>query len=105
MSIASKHYRNLLSRLLWKVTYLCLIIVELGKALCVICGKELVYGAKGVITILDHLQRKSHVEKYILKKSNFSLLGQCTSSSTYGLHPMYEEFMLPEKPLPFNSNI
>ena len=78
---------------------------ELGKALCVLCDKELVYGARGVITILDHLQRKSHVEKYILKKTNFSLPGQSTSSSTYGLHPMYKEFMLPEKTLPVNSNI
>ena len=25
---------------------------ELGKALCVLCDKELVYGARGVITIL-----------------------------------------------------
>ena len=78
---------------------------ELGKALCVLCDKELVYGARGLITILDHLQRKSHVEKYILKKTNFSLPGQSTSSSTYGLHPMYKEFMLPKKTLPVNSNI
>ena len=78
---------------------------ELGKTLCVLCNKELVYGARGVITILDHLQRKSHVEKYILKKQNFSLPGQSTSSSTYCLHPMYKEFMLPEKTLPVNSNI
>ena len=78
---------------------------ELGKALCVLCDKELVYGARGLITILDHLQRKSHVEKYILKKTNFSLPGQSTSSSTYGLLPMYKEFMLLEKTLPVNSNI
>ena len=45
---------------------------ELGKALCVLCDKELLYGARGVITTLDHLQRKSHVKKYILKKKNFS---------------------------------
>ena len=66
---------------------------ELGKALCVLCEKALVYVARSVITILDHLQRKSNVEKYILKKTNFSLPGQSTSSSTYGLHPMYKEFM------------
>ena len=78
---------------------------ELGKALCVLCEKELVYGARSVITIVDHLQRKSNVEKYILKKTNFSLPGQSTSSSTYGLHPMYKEFMLPKKTLPVNSNI
>ena len=78
---------------------------ELGKALCVLCDKELVYGARGLTTILDHLQRKSHVEKYILKKTNFSLTGQSSLSSTYGLHPMYKEFMLPEKTLPVNSNI
>ena len=77
---------------------------ELGKALCVLCEKELVYVARSVITILDHLQRKSNVEKYILKKTNFSLPGQSTSSSTYGLHPMYKEFMLPEK-THVNSNI
>ena len=65
----------------------------------------MVYGARSVITILDHLQRKSHVEKYILKKTNFSLTGQSSLSSTYGLHPMYKEFMLPEKTLPVNSNI
>ena len=65
----------------------------------------MVYGARGVITILDHLQRKSHVEKYILKKTNFSLTGQSSLSSTYGLHLMYKEFMLPEKTLPVNSNI
>ena len=65
----------------------------------------MVYRARCVITILDHLQRKSQVEKYILKKTNFSLSGQSTSSSTYGLHPMYKEFMLPEKTLPVNSNI
>ena len=65
----------------------------------------MVYGARGVITILDHLQRKSHVEKYILKKTNFSLTGQSSLSSTYGLHPMYKEFILPEKTLPVNSNI
>ena len=78
---------------------------KLGKSLCVLCNKELVYGARSVITILDHLQRKSHVEKYILKKTNFSLTGQSSLSSTYGLHPMYKEFMLPEKTLPVNSNI
>ena len=78
---------------------------ELGKVLCVLCDMELVYGARGVITILDHLQWKSHVEKYILKKTNFSLPGQSTSSSTYGLHPIYKEFMLPEKKLLVNSNI
>ena len=78
---------------------------KLGKSLCVLCNKELVYGARGVITILDHLQRKSHVEKYILKKTNFSLTGQSSLSSTYGLHPMYKEFILPEKTLPVNSNI
>ena len=78
---------------------------KVGKSLCVLCNKELVYGARSVITILDHLQRKSHVEKYILKKTNFSLSGPSTSSSTYGLHPMYKEFMLPEKTLPVNSNI
>ena len=71
---------------------------ELGKTLC---EKWLVYGARGVITIIDHLQRKSHVEKYILKKKNFSLPGQ----STFGLHPIYKEFMLLEKTLPVNSNI
>ena len=65
----------------------------------------MVYGARSVITILDHLQRKSHVEKYILKKTNFSLTSQSTLSSTYGLHLMYKEFMLPEKTLPVNSNI
>ena len=78
---------------------------ELGKALCFLCDKELVYGATGAITILDYLQRKSHVEKYILKKANFCSLGQSTSSSTYGLHPVYKGFMLPEKTLPVNSNI
>ena len=67
---------------------------ERGKFLCVLCDKELVYGARGVITILDHLQRKIQVEKYILKKTNFSLPGQSTSSFTYGLHPFYREFML-----------
>ena len=45
---------------------------ELGKDLCVLYDKELLYGARGVITTLDHLQRKSHVKKYILKKKNFS---------------------------------
>ena len=55
---------------------------EFGKALCVLCNKQLVYGTRGVITILDHLQQKSHIEKYILKKTNFSLPGQSTSSST-----------------------
>ena len=78
---------------------------ELGKALCFLCDKELVYGARGAITILDYLQRKSHFEKYILKKANFCSPGQSTSSSTYGLHPMYKGFMLPEKTLPVNSNI
>ena len=78
---------------------------ELGKALCVLCDKELVYGAWGVITILGHLQWKSRFEKYILKKTNFSLPGKSTSSSTYGLQAMYKEFMLPEKTLPVNSNI
>ena len=58
---------------------------ELGKALCVLCDKELVYGARGVITILDHLQRKSHVEEYILKETNFSLPGQSTSSFEFYL--------------------
>ena len=78
---------------------------KLGKAFCVLCDKELVYGARGLMTIVDHLQRKSHVEKYILKKTNFSLSGQPTSSSTYGLHPMYKEFTLPEKILLVNANI
>ena len=45
---------------------------QLGKALCVLCDKELLYGARVAITTLDHLQRKSHVKKYILKKKNFS---------------------------------
>ena len=49
----------------------------LGKALCVLCDKELVYGARG----------------------------QSTLSSSYGLHPVYKEFMLPEKTSPVNSNI
>ena len=78
---------------------------EIGKALYVLCDKELVYGARGVITILDYLQRKSDVEKYILKKINISLPGQSTSNYTYGLHPMYKEFMLSERTLPVNSNI
>ena len=78
---------------------------KVGKSLCVLCNKELVYGARSVITILDHLQRKSHVEKYILKKTNFSLTGPSTLSSTYGLYLIYKEFMLLEKTLPVNSNI
>ena len=68
---------------------------ELGKALCVLCDKWLVYGARGLITILNHLQQKSHVGKYILKKKNFSLPGQ--SNSTCSLHPIYKEFMLSEE--------
>ena len=64
----------------------------------------MVYGATGVTIIFDHFQPKSHVEKYILKK-NLSLPGQSTSSSTYGLHPTYKQFMLPEKKLRVNSNI
>ena len=50
--------------------------------------------------MLDHLQRKSHVEKYVLKKTNFLLPGQSTLSSSYGLHPVYKEFTLAEKTLP-----
>ena len=64
----------------------------------------MVYGATGITTIFDHFQPKSQVEKYILKKS-LSLPAQSTSSSTYGLHPIYEQFMLPEKKLRVNSNI
>ena len=71
-------------------------MIKLGKALCVLCDKELIYGARVVIT---------HVEKYVLKKINFSLPGQSTLSSSYGLHPICKEFMLPEKTLPVNSNI
>ena len=80
---------------------------ELGRALYVLCDKELVYGARGVITILDHLQRKSYAEKYILKKTENKLFftSQSSSSSTYGLNPIYKEFLLPEIALPVNSNI
>ena len=38
---------------------------ELRKALGILCDKESVNGARGVITMLDNLQQKSHVEKYI----------------------------------------
>ena len=104
ISIASKHYCNLLSRALKGYLLISLYKQTNLENLCFLFGKELVYWARGVITILDHLQGKSLVEKYILK-INFSLPGQSTSSCTYGLHPMCKEFVLPEKTLPVNSNI
>ena len=64
ISIASKHYRNLLSRVL-KGYLLASQVNKLRKALGILCDKESVYGARGVITMLDNLQQKSHVEKYI----------------------------------------
>ena len=75
------------------------------KTFCVLCDKELASGTRGVIIILDNLQRKGHIEKYILKKINFALPGQSSLISTYGLHPVYKEFMVPEKTLPAHSNI
>ena len=65
---------------------------ESGKALCSLCNKDLVYGTRGAITIVDHLQRRSHVEEYIINKTNYALPNQTCSKSTYGLHPIYQEF-------------
>ena len=78
---------------------------EPGKAFCSLCNKDLVHGTRGTIAIVDHLQRRSHVEKYIINKTNYALPNQACSKSTYGLHPMYQEFVMPEKTLPVTTNI
>ena len=78
---------------------------EPGKALCSLCNKDLVCGTRGAITIVDHLKRRSHVEKYIINKTNYALPNQACLKSTYGLHPMYQEFVMPEKTLPVTTNI
>ena len=63
-SIASKHYCNLLSRVL-KVYWI--LVNKLGKALCALFDKELVYGARDVITILTTKKScwKVHFEEKI----------------------------------------
>ena len=40
-----------------------------GKAACCLCDKIINYGSRGVVTIINHLETRLHVEKVITKKN------------------------------------
>lgn len=94
------------------------------------CGCQKCYSCQGrgkeilsfCFVLVSLLGRYIYINRYILnntwppatKKSHwkvhfqgnkFSLPGQPSSGSTYGLHSVYKEFMVPEKTLPVNLNI
>ena len=78
---------------------------EPGKALCSLCNKDLVYGTREALTIVDHLQGRSHVQKYIINKTNYAFCPIKPVFDSYGFHPTYQEFVMPEKILPVTTNI
>ena len=44
------------------------------------------------MTIINHLETKTHVEKVVTRRTNYSLPTASSSTRNYGLHPMYQEF-------------
>ena len=90
-----------------KVFYCYLQICGAGKAICSLCGNKIInYSNRGLIALTDHIKSKSHVDKYILHKTNFNIPGAPSNlESSYGLHPMYSQYVQTEKAPTASSNV
>ena len=77
-----------------------------GKARCVLCNCEMVYGNKGITRITDHLKTQGHVAKVLDEKENSLQPGVSDPSQAahaYGAPPAYYEIARPSAAKPRSS--
>ena len=60
-----------------------------GKAKCIVCDKNISYGARGRISLTEHCKSNEHAEKLKIKADNYTLGVPKANSKSYGIHPFF----------------